>query len=230
MTWASTACAQAGVIGRAQLRRSGTSDRVIDGLIGRGGLVRLRSGVFLVRGAPLTYEARLWTAVLATQGVLGFGTAAQLWGYIEVPPDRIDVIVGPHRRPRSEPDIRLRRTIVATGALVQRQGLPITNRSTTLVDHLGDLRFGDAARLADRALQRGWLTAVDIDRRLRQQPGRSGNTTLRWLGAHVGDGAAAESERVLHALLRRAGIRGWRPQRRRVDRRRIGCGDRRRPA
>jgi very-short-patch-repair endonuclease len=51
--------------------------------------------------------------------------------------------------------------------------------------------------------------ARDIERRLRDYPGRTGNTTLRLIAARCGDGAAAESERVLHRLLRRSGITDW---------------------
>ena len=66
------------------------------------------------------------------------------------------------------------------------------------------------ARLADRALQRGWITRDDIDQRLRRYPKRHGNAQLRRLaGLTSDDGAAAESERRLHRLLRRAGITGW---------------------
>jgi very-short-patch-repair endonuclease len=84
--------------------------------------------------------------------------------------------------------------------------LPITSRRESLLDHLGSLAFGPASQLADRAIQRGWLTPRDLERRLRGEPGRTGNSVLRRLADQVGDGAAAKSERVLHGLLRRAGI------------------------
>jgi very-short-patch-repair endonuclease len=41
------------------------------------------------------------------------------------------------------------------------------------------------------------------------QPGRWGNRQLRLLLREWGDGAAAESERILHRLLKTAGITGW---------------------
>jgi very-short-patch-repair endonuclease len=80
-----------------------------------------------------------------------------------------------------------------------------------LLDHLGRLARADAYRLADRAIQRGWLRPDDIARRLREHHGRTGNTTLRLLLAHTSDGAAARSERILHRLLRSAGLGGWVP-------------------
>jgi very-short-patch-repair endonuclease len=66
-----------------------------------------------------------------------------------------------------------------------------------------------ASTLFDRSIQQGWLRAADVEDRLRKCPGRSGNRRLRLLLGQLGDGAAAQSERMLHELLRRAGIRGW---------------------
>jgi len=73
------AARQAGVISRAQLRIGGLTDHMVDGLLASGGLTPLARGVFLVRGAPVTYEVGLWSAVLSTGGVLGFASAAHLW-------------------------------------------------------------------------------------------------------------------------------------------------------
>ncbi|WP_375497008.1 endonuclease domain-containing protein [uncultured Jatrophihabitans sp.] len=65
--------------------------------------------------------------------------------------------------------------------------------------------------MADRALQRGWLTLSDVEHRLTEHPGRTGNTRLREVATTCGDGAAAHSERLLHRLLRQAGIDDWLP-------------------
>lgn len=102
------------------------------------------------------------------------------------------------------------RVFVPSERIEHRDGLPLTSRSWTLLDLLGRLPSDDACRLADRALQRGWLSRSDLERRLRDFPGRTGNRQLRMITARSADGAAAESERMLHRLLRRAGIAGWR--------------------
>lgn len=65
--------------------------------------------------------------------------------------------------------------------------------------------------VADRALQMGWIGRADIEDRLRRYPKRHGNTQLRIVLTRLGDGAAAESERKLHRLLRSSGIPGWEP-------------------
>jgi very-short-patch-repair endonuclease len=180
-------------------------------MLASGSLRALTRGVFLVGGAPLTYRARLWTAVLATEGVLGFFTAARLWGVLEL--DELPVhVVLPHDRRVYPPQwVRLHRVPVATYGLASVGGFPTTERSWTVLDCLPKLARGDRLRLADRAVQRGWMRRADIARRLRDYPGRTGNTALRELAAQLSDGAAAQSERVLHRLLRQAGIAGWTP-------------------
>lgn len=209
MTWSRLARAQCGVITRGQLREHGLTDRRIDELIRADAVEPLWRGVFVVRGAPLTYETRLWSAVLATCGVLGFATAAHLWGIAEFGPDRVDVIVPRARHLWRQPGIRVHRTALRPQSVGRRHGLPITSRVETVLDYLGRLPLGDAGRIADRAKQRGVLSSADVERRLRQQPGRTGNVRLRDLAPLLADGAEAKSERVLHRLLRRAGITGW---------------------
>ncbi len=194
---------------RGQLRDAGLSDDRVDGLLAGGALERRAVGVFLVRGAPATYEAQLFIAVLSTRGVLGHATAAHLWGVLEAPPAPITVVVPRHRRIAAPAAVRLRRTDLPRSAIDRRHGLPVTTRTWTLLDHLGDLPVSAAVQLADRALQCGWLTRADVERRVDRHAGRRGTPVLRRVLALIGDGAAAESERVLHRLLHRAGISGW---------------------
>lgn len=209
--WADLARTQDGVIARHQLRRLGLSDSGITRRLGSGALTVCAPGVFLVRGAPLTYRAGLWRAVLATDGVLGFATAAHLWGMLDEPPALVDVVVAPERHVTIPRGVRVHRTVVPSWAVARRAGLPATSRAWALLDHLGRQPWPVASRLADRALQRGWLRADDVTRRLAAHPGRHGNGILRRLAAQLGDGAAAESERLLHRLLRRAGVTRWVP-------------------
>lgn len=169
----------------------------------------LRHGVFVVRGAPVGEGTELWIAVLSTAGVLGFATAAHLWR-MDDQPDRIHLIVGSQRRVRPAPGLRRHHVFVPRSARTTIDGLPVTSRTWTLLDHIGRLPRPAAVRLTDRALQCGWLARRDISRRLRDYPGRQGNTQLRILLALTADGAAAESERLLQRMLRAAGISGWR--------------------
>jgi very-short-patch-repair endonuclease len=209
MSWVEVARQQEGLISRAQLHSAGLSPHRIDAMVRARALEPCTRGVLLVRGAPLTYLARIWAAILATGGVTGFGTAAELWGVEVGQSPRIDVIIDPARRVAAPPGVRLHRVYTPAKVVTRRDQIPITNRGWTVLDHLGRLPRGDAYRLADRAFQRSWVERADIERRLRDYPGRQGNATLRRIADRCGDGAAAESERVLHRLLRQAHISGW---------------------
>jgi very-short-patch-repair endonuclease len=210
MSWGMVARAQAGVISRAQLRAAGLDDDRIDTLISSGAIEALWRGVFLVRGAPFTYEVGLWSAVLSFGGVLGFATAAHLWGMVDRP-DIIEVIVPRRLHLWRQSGVRTHRIDLRPWAVTVRHGLPVTTRRETALDHIGRMPSGKAFPFADRALQQGWLLPRDFEDRVRRQPGRIGNTRMRLLATTAGDGAAAHSERVLHGLLRRAGLAGWVP-------------------
>ena len=194
---------------RAQLRGFGLSDSAVTRLVRTGRLNRVHRGVYLVGGAPFTDRARMWSACQATGAVLGFATAAHLWGYLDEQPALLDLVLEPGRRVRAPPGARLRRVFLPRSAVVVHEGLPVSNRTWSLLDHLGSLPPSAAGRLADRAFQRGWLRPTDVERRLREFPGRTGNAMLRRLLAQAADGAAAESERKLHRLLRGAHVTGW---------------------
>jgi very-short-patch-repair endonuclease len=209
MTWQGTARNQDGVISRRQLLASGASIPRVRHLLARGSIVRLSYGVYLSGGAPLTFRARLWAAVIATDGLLTGWTAGFLWGLIDEPGHRIDVLTRHDRRVVPPRDVRLRRWRDHQPPGDTRSGLPTTRRSWTVATLLGQLAPAAATRLADRALQRGWLTREELVERLRRYPNRPGNNQLRRLLALTSDGAAAESERRLHRLLRRAGITDW---------------------
>ncbi len=194
----------------AQLAAAGYSSAAIGRMSRSGELLRLTRGVYLAAAAPLTFRARLWAAVLATDGALARSTAGQLWGLIDPGEDALVHIVVPHaRRVVAPAGVLLHRQVTTPQQVVHKSGWPLTSRHSTVLDLLATLPFGQASRLADRAVQRGWLGVDDCERRLRSQPGRPGNGQLRRLAASFGDGAAADSERLLHRLLRSAGITGW---------------------
>jgi len=207
--WAETARSQGGAISRPQLLSYGLHRNSIDNLLKVEAIVPRANGVYLARGVPDTYLSRIWIAILATDGVVGFATGAHLWGCTDEPAAKIELVL-PHTRRVEIPDgVRIHRVFTPHSCIQRHLGMPITTRRQTLLDHLGRLPRPQASRLADRALQRAWITRNDIEVRLRDFPGRTGNRTLRLILAQTSDGAAAESERMLHGILRRAGITGW---------------------
>jgi very-short-patch-repair endonuclease len=209
--WQDIAREQAAVIGHHQLRAQEMTDSAVRHLVTRGVLNRLCLGVYSVAGAPFGFMSRTWAATLATDGTIGFSTAAYLWGLIAVRPPVIDVIVDVERRSRRPmPGTRLHRVQLRDRDRTRLSGgAPVTNRACTALDFVGRLGPEPALTFIDRALQQGWLSRNDIARRVREQPGRTGNVRLRQLLDVTGDGAAAESERILHNLLRSGGLAGW---------------------
>lgn len=75
------------------------------------------------------------------------------------------------------------------------------------IDHLVTLPLGEACTFTDRALQRGWLRQHHLTARLSSP--HLGNQLLCRVVARLENGAEAESERLLHRLLRANGIKGW---------------------
>jgi very-short-patch-repair endonuclease len=211
VTWWTVARAQAGAISWSQLGSAGVGPTSVTRMLSRGELERFCHRVYVAGGAPLTLRARLWASVLATDGVISFHSAGQLWGVLDEPGATIHLTLPHARRVARPPGCTLHRVPVPRSEQRLRSELPVTSRSWTVLDLVATLPPAAATQLADRAVQRRWMTQDDLARRLRLQPGRTGNNQLRRVGALISDGAAAESERVLHRLLRRAGLRGWRP-------------------
>ena len=208
--WRALAASQGGVVTRAQIRRADdVSASAIDRLIRQHVLLPIAAGVFLVAGAPPSHQAHVWSAVLSTRGVLCGATAAELWGLVTGRAKRVHVLIPHRRRITPPPHVRLVRWRTAAPPTCVRDALPMTTARWTATTMLAQLPATEALRLADRALQRGWIERADLIDRLRRYPKRHGNTQLRRLLDATADGAAAESERRLHQILRNGRITGW---------------------
>jgi very-short-patch-repair endonuclease len=208
--WTDIARRQAGVVTRQQLLGAGLASGQIQGLLARGRFdLTGWSGVYLVSGAPLTPEAAQWASVLDAGAVLSFLSAGTWWELPVESDGRIHVTVPGRRRTVTARGVRVHRVALAEAAVTARFGMPITTRTETVLDCLGFLRLAEASRLADRALQQGWISQGDLAARLTNQRGRWGNGQLARLLRQSDPGAAAESERRLLRLLRQAGIVGW---------------------
>jgi very-short-patch-repair endonuclease len=142
---------------------------------------------------------------------LARSTAGLLWGVLDEDDGDIHIVIPHARRVYAPPGVRLHRAILPPEATTDKSGRTVTTRRWTVVDLIATLPGAQASRLADRAVQRNWISTLDCEQRLRARPHFPGNVQLRRIAATLSDGAAADSERVLHRLLRRAGIAGWQP-------------------
>ena len=158
---------------------------------------------------PANAANAAWTAVLAADAVLSHVSAAQWWDLPVESDGKVHVIRRDRRRFTDAPGIRVHRTLLDPGRITTRFGLDVTTKVETLLDCLGCLPRRDARSLLDRSIQQSWLTPTDIERRVREQPGRWGNRQLARLLRESRPGAEAESERRAQRLLRKAGIAGW---------------------
>jgi very-short-patch-repair endonuclease len=211
MTWQDVARAQYGVISRPQIRAAGHSDEQIDRLISSRHLrADRRRGVYRAGGVHTSESTECWSAVLSTRSTLSHLSAARVWG-IEAPDDgRLHVTAPASRRTVMPNGVRVHRVLLPSDAVVEQDGLPITDRSRTVMDCLGLLPEPFARTLFDRSLQRKLISLEAVELRLRSEPNRRGNRQL-WKLLDEASLGEAESERVLHRILSDAGITGWLP-------------------
>lgn len=212
MHWQDLARSQAGVVAREQLRAHGLSEDAIRGLIARHELVTLLPGVYTPRPVPASWLQRCWAAVLWSEGVLSHRSVAPLWQVPAPASTLVHVTVGDRRYRKILPNVRLHRVRLGAMDRTTLEGLPVTTSERTVIDLMRTERLGTARELRDRGLQQGWLTEASIPRSVEAQPGRTGNRRLRRLYDELERGVQSEAERRLHALLRRAGLVGWRVQ------------------
>jgi very-short-patch-repair endonuclease len=201
------------VIGRDQLLRAGLSEDRIRGLIARRELVEMAPAVYSPRPVPESMRQRLWAAALWSDGgVISHRSAAHLWKMPVESSRTVHVTVADRRFRKPVAGVRLHRVPLGRLHRTSYDGLPVTDRSRTVIDLLRTERFDRAGDLLDRAVQQGWIDELSLAHAISSEPGRTGNVQLRWLLAGIEPGAHAESERLLHRILRRGGLSGWVPQ------------------
>ena len=136
-------------------------------------------------------------------------SAARLWKLPVPSTTTVHVTVADRRFRKPVAGIRLHRVPLGRLDCIHYDGLAATDRVRTIIDLLRTERSVAASDLLDRALREGWIDDRTLARAIRAEPGRTGNVQLRRLLAALEPGAHAESERKLHAILRRANVHGW---------------------
>jgi very-short-patch-repair endonuclease len=198
-----------GVVSRDQARACGLTDDAIAWRLATGRWVRRAPRTFLDIAWAWTVAARVRTAAAwaGEQGTLIAITAAWWLGLGVVDPRPVTVALPPGCSRRAPNGIRVVQREVRDDRTRHRE-LWVTRTPLTVLDAavaLGE----DGGRFLDRALQRH----VDLDDLRRAQSrtlGRRGSRVAGGLLARAADRAASEAERRMLALLRRAGITGWR--------------------
>ncbi|KGI67334.1 type IV toxin-antitoxin system AbiEi family antitoxin domain-containing protein [Mycolicibacterium rufum] len=197
-----------GVITLEQARDAGLSRRAVHRRVQSGRWRRCGRGVYFVDDRPFTDEARIRAAVwgYGRLAVASGLTAAWWHGLTRFAPKVAEVTVPRDSHGRRHDGTRVRRRDLPGVDVVEVNGLRVTALPLTVVEAAA--QRGGGAKLMDNALQR----CVDLDSLWRthlRNRGRTGAPRSRRLLQAASDGARSEAERLLHKLLREAGITGW---------------------
>lgn len=173
---------QYGIVTRRQLLGLGFTAKSIEHRVGRGRLHLITRGVYAVGWSRLTRERRWMAAVLACgeEAALSHRSAAELWG-IGRETSRIDVSVRHstkvrrrglkvHRRPTLRPD-----------DVVNRNGIPVTSPTRTLIDLASELRPLGMERAVNEADKRDLIDPETLRTALDRYEGERGVRVLRKL-------------------------------------------------
>jgi very-short-patch-repair endonuclease len=200
------AAKQHGLVTRAQLLGLGMSADAIKYRVRRGRLHPVQRGVYAVGRPQLTRLGTLLAAVLSCgpQAALSHHAAAEVLGIRRRRDGPVDVTVPGAQRKR--PGLRSHRSALPPGDCAERQGVPVTGVTRTLVD-LASTRISDdgleaAINEADR------LDLIDPERlraAVARMPKRSGTGRLNHL---LRDFTLTESqlERRFFVIVRKAGL------------------------
>jgi hypothetical protein len=200
---------QDGVLTREDALRSGLTLRQVQHRVRTGRWARLHSGIYLVgrREADQRASTRAAVAWAGLAAVANGLTAAWWWGLRDWAPAATEVTVPRIRSRRCPPAVVLRRRNLDQVDLVVLRGLPVTALPLTVLDAAAALGSDSGRPLVDRALQRR-VSFAELHATYCRAFGRQGSPWLGRVLAQAADRACSQAERVLHRLLRRAGISG----------------------
>lgn len=180
MDWAllnEVATGQHGVLGVADVERTGSNWGTLLRHAKRYGWLHPAAGVVVLPGVRPTFEQRTMVAVRAAgrEALASRATAAYLWGIRDRPPERIEVVVPYGNGPLPLDGVQRwrSRTLTAQDVAVAR-GVPVTSPPRTVVD-LAPVLSQDLLRftLVDAHLRRIVRPAdvAEVYRRQRRTPG-----------------------------------------------------------
>jgi very-short-patch-repair endonuclease len=190
-----------GVLSR---RRYPQLDGSLRQLMGQGELVRMLPGVYAA--AANVTSARIRIAALMAydpDAILTEAAAASVSFWSDIRFTTVSCAVRCRREP--QPGYRFVRRTVPVELVVERAGLRYTSPALTALD-LCDSLGGDAI---DHALHTRQVTLEQLHRAMDLTAARVGNPMRRQLLLDSRDEPWSAAERLLHRLLRSAGITGW---------------------
>jgi predicted transcriptional regulator of viral defense system len=196
---------QWGVIGLDQLRRLGVSDRTVESWVRRGLLHPIHRGVYAF-GHPLVPIEGMCVAALLHAGpgaALSHTTAVWWWGFLEHPPETIEVVTPTFVASATGVTVRHRAKVDA----VRHRRLPVTTIPQTFLDFASQAAPQPLRAALAEADYRGLLDVAALKAKLGR--GKPGSAKLREaLETYEPKYAYTRSrlERAFIALCKRYGI------------------------
>lgn len=197
------------VITSEQARAAGLSRRSVQRRVQSGQWRRCGRGVYFVDDRPFSDAARIRAAVWGhgSQAAASGLTAASWHGLTRFAPDIVEVTVPRDSHGRRHEDTRVRRRDLQRCDVIELKGMRVTSLSLTVVEAAA--QRGGGAKLLDTALQQRHVDLPGLWRTHLRNKGRTGAPRSRLLLQAAAGGAHSVAERILHQLLREAGIGGW---------------------
>jgi very-short-patch-repair endonuclease len=199
---------QAGVLTHAQAVACGLPPRTVSRRVAEGRWVRVLPRVYRVASHRYGDEARVRAAWLwLGENALVSGPAAAFWhGMLDSSPPTVQVTVPRTEHRGSRAGVAIRRRTLDPADRTRVRGVGVTARALTVLETAVALDAGSA--FLDRALQRH-VRFAEVHRAYSRMLGCHGSALAGRLLAAAADTAGSDAERLMVALLRGAGIRGW---------------------
>lgn len=199
---------QDGLITLAQAADRGVSAATVQRLVRSGEWLRLAPRVFLAAGHPPTDAVRVRVVGLwAGADSAVHGQAAAWWHGMGVPaPSEVGVTVPRRRAPDAPAGARVRRRDLSPADRMLDRGLWLTAEPLTALETA--ISVAEGSVFLDRALQRH-VRFPAVYAAYCRNLGAGGSAAIAALLTAAADRADSAAERLMIALLRGAGLRGW---------------------
>jgi hypothetical protein len=206
---ASEAARQDGILHRETAFASGHTSGSLHRRVDAGRLERVQPQVYLVAGAPVTWNRELRAACLSAKAYTSPRAAAAIWGIYHERTAPTEIVVVRGRLPRPSGVIVHRSTDLRECDVTVRFDLPVTNPLRTLVDLGAVVPEWAVDHALSEALAKRLVTLAGVTATLEAlgRRGRRGAGVLRRLLEARG-GLAPDSvlEGYMHRICRRYGL------------------------
>jgi very-short-patch-repair endonuclease len=201
---------QDGVLARRQALSNGMTVGQIRTRLSSGRWSIVQPGVYRSTDHRVSTASRVRAVGLwaGDHSLLSGLAAAWWWGLTDVEPETVDLVTSPQRHLRPRPGTRILRRRLPSADRAWLKAAPVTGLALSTLT--GAVALGtNGPALLDRALQTR-VTLSELRLAHYRNLGMYGSACAGQLLRAAADGSAAESERRFVALLKSAGIRGWR--------------------